>query len=350
MFSSLRRTKRQSGGGRSEGAGAKRGGGKSRARGRGRQRALRIFFATDVHGSDVCFRKFLAAAKVYEADVLLLGGDFAGKGLVPVLRDGDDLRTEIDRKEVSVPADGWDRLAADINRRGFYAAQMDPAELAELQQDGAALDRKFRSQIAAQAERWCRLAAERLDPAVRCIITPGNDDPVDADSVYAADERVEFPSGTVCDLGPVAMASLGVVPFTPWSTERECSEEDLAKLISEMVESVPEGRQVIMNFHCPPYATGLDDAPELDATLKPVIRGGRPSIVPVGSHAVRDAIKKYQPPVSLHGHIHESRGVQRIGRTLCVNPGSDYSSGVLRGAVVDIAEDGSCLDFLLTTG
>jgi Icc-related predicted phosphoesterase len=146
------------------------------------------------------------------------------------------------------------------------------------------------------------------------------------------------------------MASLGVVPFTPWSTERECSEEDLAKLIAELVESLPGDRQVIMNFHCPPYGTGLDDAPELDATLKPVIRGGRPSIVPVGSHAVRDAIKKYQPPVSLHGHIHESRGVQRIGRTLCVNPGSDYSSGVLRGAVVDIAEDGTCLDFLLTTG
>jgi len=316
-----------------------------------KQRALRIFFATDVHGSDVCFRKFLAAAKVYEADVLLLGGDFAGKGLVPVLRDGDgSLRAEIDGKEVSVPAGEGGRLAADINRKGFYSAEMEPEELGELRQDPIAVDRKFRSEIAAQAERWCRLAAERLDPAVRCIITPGNDDPVDADPVYAADKRVEFPSGIVCDLGPVAMASLGFVPFTPWSTERECSEEDLAKLITELVESLPDGRQCIMNFHCPPYATGLDDAPELDATLKPVIRGGRPSIVPVGSHAVRDAIKKYQPPVSLHGHIHESRGVQRVGRTLCVNPGSDYSSGVLRGAVVDIAEDGTCLDFLLTTG
>src|SRR5690349_7532164 len=129
--------------------------GRARSAGAGRterkskkKRALRIFFATDVHGSDVCFRKFLAAARVYEADVLLLGGDFAGKGLVPVLREGDELRTEIEGKEVSVPADGWDQLTADINRRGFYAAQMDAAELAELRQDAAALDRKFRSQIA----------------------------------------------------------------------------------------------------------------------------------------------------------------------------------------------------------
>ncbi len=315
-----------------------------------KKRALRIFFTTDVHGSDVCFRKFLAAAKVYQPDVLLLGGDFAGKGLVPVLRENGSLRAEVEGTQVTVDAADGDQLTADINRRGFYAAQMDAAELDELREDPAALDRLFRSEIAAQARRWCQLAAERLDPAIRCIITPGNDDPRDADPVYAADERVEFPSGAVCDLGPVSMASLGLVPFTPWSTERECSEEDLAKEISELLDPLPEGRQCIMNFHCPPYGTGLDDAPELDATLKPVIRGGRPSIVPVGSHAVRDAIKRYQPPVSLHGHIHESRGVQKIGQTLCVNPGSDYSSGVLRGAVVDIAEDGTCLDFLLTTG
>ena len=316
-----------------------------------KNRALRIFFATDVHGSDVCFRKFLAAAKVYEPNVLLLGGDFAGKGLVPVLRNGDgSLRAELDGNEVTVPADGWAQLTADINRRGFYATQLHADELAVLRADPDALDRLFRSEIAAQAERWCQLAKERLDPAVRCIITPGNDDPVDADAVLAAHERVECPELELCDLGPVTMASLGVVPTTPWNTERECTEEELGKQISEMLDQVPEGRPCLLNLHCPPYASGLDDAPELDATLKPVIRGGRPSIVPVGSHAVREAIKRYQPVVGLHGHIHESRAAQKLGRTLCVNPGSDYGSGVLRGAVVDIAEDGTSLDFLLTTG
>jgi uncharacterized protein len=316
-----------------------------------KQRALRIFFATDVHGSDVCFRKFLAAAKVYEPNVLLLGGDFAGKGLVPVLRDGDgSLRAELDGNEVTVPADGWAQLTADINRRGFYAAQLSADELAGLRADPDALDRLFRSEIAAQAERWCQLAKERLDPAVRCIITPGNDDPVAADAVLAAHPRVECPELELCDLGPVTMASLGVVPTTPWNTERETSEEDLGKQISAMLDQVPEGKEAILNIHCPPYASGLDDAPELDDTLKPVIRGGRPSIIPVGSHAVREAIQRYQPSVGLHGHIHESRAAQKIGRTLCVNPGSDYGTGVLRGAVVDIAEDGTCLDFLLTTG
>ena len=315
-----------------------------------KKRALRIYFATDLHGSEVCFRKFLAAAKVYQVDAVILGGDFAGKALVPVLVRGGDLTARIEGQSVTVPAAEWDQLAADVNRAGFYPVRMEADELAALEADPAALDRLFRSEIAAQLQRWCDLAAERLDPAVRCIITPGNDDPVEADAVLAAHPRVECPEGELCDLGPVTMASLGVVPTTPWNTERETSEEDLGKQISAMLDQVPAGQESILNIHCPPYASGLDDAPELDETLKPVIRGGRPSIVPVGSQAVREAIQRYQPSVGLHGHIHESRAAQKIGRTLCVNPGSDYGSGVLRGAVVDIAGDGTCLDFLLTTG
>jgi uncharacterized protein len=323
--------------------------GSRRQRGR-KTRVLRIYFATDLHGSDVCFRKFLAAAKVYDADVLILGGDFAGKGMVPVISQNGSLSAEVRGERVTVPQAEWERLEAEVNRAGFYPVRMDAGQLAVLNDDPAAVDRLFRSEIAARMQRWCDLAAERLDPRVRCIITPGNDDPAEADPVLAAHPRVECPELELCDLGPVTMASIGVVPYTPWDTERESSEEDLGKQISQMLDQLPEGRNAILNVHCPPYASGLDDAPELDATLKPVIRGGRPSIVPVGSHAVREAIKRYQPVLGLHGHIHESRGAQKIGRTLCVNPGSDYSSGVLRGAVLDIAEDGTCLDFLLTTG
>jgi Icc-related predicted phosphoesterase len=65
---------------------------------------------------------------------------------------------------------------------------------------------------------------------------------------------------------------------------------------------------------------------------------------------VRDAIKQYEPVVGLHGHIHESRGAQRIGSTMCLNPGSDYSADLLRGAIVDFDADGRYIDFLLTAG
>jgi uncharacterized protein len=315
-----------------------------------KQRGLRIYFATDVHGSERCFRKFLAAARIYEADALVLGGDVAGKGLVPVIADNGTLSATVRGEPVTLPADEEERLNADINQLGFYPVQMEPDDIVALEQDPGKVDDLFREEIVAQIQRWCDLAAERLDPRVRCIITPGNDDPIEIDAVLHDAERIECPERELCELGPVVLASLGDVTPTPWNTDREYSEEELGHRIAAMMDQIPPGQPSVINFHCPPYGSGLDTAPELDETLKPVIRGGRPSFVPVGSHAVREAIRRYEPVVGLHGHIHESRGAQKIGKTLCLNPGSDYTADLLRGAVVDIAEDGSYLDFLLTAG
>ena len=314
------------------------------------RRALRIYFATDVHGSDRCFRKFLAAAKVYEADVLLLGGDVAGKGLVPIQAENGHVRATVRGEPLTVPAAEEDRLRAEVNRMGFYPVRMEVEEIARMREDTPYVEQRFREEIVRQLEGWCDLAGERLEPGVRCIITPGNDDPFEIDAVLEAHPRIECPERQLCDLGPVLLASLGDVTPTPWNTDREYSEEELAGRIAEMMDAVPAGRQTVVNFHCPPYGTGLDTAAELDETLKPVIRGTRPSMVPVGSRAVLEAIEKYQPAVALHGHIHESRAAQKIGTSLCLNPGSDYSNDVLHGAVVDLAEDGSCIDFLFTTG
>jgi Icc-related predicted phosphoesterase len=322
-----------------------------RSKKRARRRSLRIFFATDVHGSDRCFRKFLAAATVYEANILLLGGDVAGKGLVPIhTTELDSLCAEVHGVPVTVAGEDEHRLRDEINRGGFYGVRMDDAEMARMREDAMYVDEVFRREITAQIQRWCNLAEERLPSDVRCIITPGNDDPSEVDVVLDAAPRIECPERRLCDLGPVLLASLGDVTPTPWNTEREYSEEELDSRISEMLDAVPPGRRAAVNFHCPPYGSGLDVAPELDENLKQVIRGGRPSVMPVGSKAVREAIKRYQPVVGLHGHIHESHGAQKIGGTLCLNPGSDYSSDVLRGALVDLADNGDLLDFVFTTG
>jgi Icc-related predicted phosphoesterase len=319
-------------------------------RSRPRKRALRIFFATDIHGSERCFRKFLAAAESYEADALVLGGDIAGKGLVPIRADNGMLRAEVRGEIVAVPRAEEERLRADINRLGFYAVIADDESVKRMADDPQYLDEAFRQAIVGQIEAWCRLAEERLKPSVRILITPGNDDPLAIDPVLRSAPRIECPEGELCELGPVLMASCGDVTPTPWNTEREFSEDELGKRLAKMLDVAPAGSRVVVNFHCPPYGSGLDFAAELDENLRPVIRGGRPSIIPVGSKAVRDAIKKYGPVVGLHGHIHESRGAQQIGTTMCLNPGSEYTADVLRGAIVDFAGDGSYIDFLLTSG
>ena len=315
-----------------------------------KKRALRIFFATDIHGSDRCFRKFLAAAKAYEADALVLGGDIAGKGLVPIRSHDGSLSARVRGEHVTVPLSEEARLRAEINRVGFYSVIAGEDEVARMEADSGYLAKAFTAAIAEQVEGWCRLAEERLDPKVRCIITPGNDDPLAIDPVLKSAPRIECPERELCEIGPVLLASSGDVTPTPWNTEREFSEAELARRLSAILDPAPPGAKVVANFHNPPYGSGLDYAAELDATLMPVIRGGRPSIIPVGSKAVRDVIKKYQPVVGLHGHIHESKAAQRIGKTICFNPGSEYSADVLRGVIVDFDAAGDYLDFLFTSG
>ncbi|TMD11214.1 MAG: metallophosphoesterase [Chloroflexi bacterium] len=280
----------------------------------------------------------------------MLGGDIAGKGLVPIRAQNGSLVAKVRGEPVTVPSSEEDRLRAEINRLGFYSILADADDLDRLEHDPAHLDSAFQQAIIEQIEGWCRLAAERLAPSVRCIITPGNDDPKAIDPVLKAAQRIESPEAEICDLGPVIMASCGDVTPTPWNTEREYPEEELGRRLEKILEGAPAGRKLVANFHCPPYGSGLDFAAELDPQLRPVIRGGRPSIVPVGSRAVRDVVKRHQPVVGLHGHIHESKGAQKIGSTMCLNPGSDYAADVLRGAIVDFAADGSYIDFLFTTG
>jgi Icc-related predicted phosphoesterase len=318
--------------------------------GRRKKRALRIFFATDIHGSDRCFRKFLAAAKAYEADALVLGGDIAGKGLVPIRSHDGSLSARVRGEQVTVPRSEEGRLRAEINRIGFYSVIAGEDEFARMEADSGYLAKAFTAAIAEQVEGWCRLAEERLDPNVRCIITPGNDDPLAIDPVLRSAPRIECPEGELCEIGPVLLASCGDVTPTPWNTEREYQEDELYDRLAAILDPAPTGAKLVVNFHDPPYSSGLDFAAELDESLLPVIRGGRPSIIPVGSKAVRNAIKKYRPVVGLHGHIHESKGAQKIGETMCFNPGSDYSADLLRGLIVDVGEDGSFMDFLFTAG
>jgi Icc-related predicted phosphoesterase len=91
----------------------------------------------------------------------------------------------------------------------------------------------------------------------------------------------------------------------------------------------------------------LDDAPELDENLRPKYAGN--AVRPVGSHALREAIEKYQPLLGLHGHIHEGRGAIRIGHTLCINPGSMYEQGSLLGALIQLGPN-KIETYVLTSG
>jgi uncharacterized protein len=194
------------------------------------------------------------------------------------------------------------------------------------------------------------MADEKLGGSgIRVFVCPGNDDQLEIDAIVEAAKTVELGEGRVVDIDGFQLASSGWANRTPWDTYREEDEPDLKKRIDAMLEHVtaePEKR--IFSLHCPPYATGLDDAPQLTAEMD--LKDAGRSTVPVGSTAVREAIEEHQPALSLHGHIHEARGTKRLGKTLCINPGSSYEQGQLLGAVIDIDGKKKVKKFVLTSG
>lgn len=315
---------------------------------RRRQRPnLKLFFATDIHGSERCFRKFVNAAKFYDIDVLILGGDLAGKAMIPIIEYANgsfratylgrehNLQTEQEVKE-------FKKLTAEA---GFYSFRIDPDELELLQNDSEKRDARFLSLMTQRLHNWVELADARLKPqGVRLYFTGGNDDPEDILAATPGSEWVVNTEGDVHDIGGgYTLASCGYSNITPWQCPRDISEEELTTKLEEVSARIQEPAKCIFNFHVPPVDSSLDTCPKLDTSTwppTPVVQNGQTVSIGAGSSAVRKVIESYQPILGLHGHIHESRNVAHLGRTFCINPGSEYAEGVLRGALVLLTDEG----------
>ena len=312
-----------------------------------------VFFTTDLHGSERCFMKFVNSAAFYNADVLILGGDVTGKMIVPLVEQGDgtyvvdyvgDIKKVKGKEEVEA-------LVKNIRYSGYYPYISNKSEMEELNSSKDRVDKLFTRLMGETMERWIAIAEERLKPrGTRVFITPGNDDRFVIDEVLSKSKFVVNPEDKVADIDEHhEMISSGWSNKTPWNSPRETSEEEIAKKIDAMASKVKDMRNCVFNMHVPPIDTCLDPAAKLDENLKPITAGGQYVMMSAGSKAVRNAVMKYQPLLGLHGHIHESKGFCNLGRTLCLNPGSEYGEGILRGALINLSKKGY-KNYILTQG
>jgi Icc-related predicted phosphoesterase len=317
---------------------------------------VKILFSTDIHGSDVCFRKFLNALKIYKVDVGILLGDLCGKMINPIIRQddgtylvhllGEQRRLKTDEELQSVKKE----LAA----MGNYYILTDPEEVEALKAEGKTIDGRideratqislgagkiedlFKKLVLERLESWMRLAKERLDGSnIEMFMAPGNDDIPETDAVLNDSKYVVNADNRKVNVKGHEMITLSWSNPTPWDTPRECSEEELEKKIEKLVSHIVDMENAIFNFHAPPHGTVLDECAKLSKELVPSTEES----ISAGSLAVLNAIKKYQPLLGLHGHIHESRAVQKIGRTTCINPGSEYTEAILRAALVNLEKN-----------
>lgn len=314
---------------------------------------MKVYFAADVHGSEICFRKFLNAVKVYKADVAILGGDLTGKLLIPIIevRRGFYEGNFLNRKWRVENENELVKLLKMIRDSGFYPKVMDEDEYYKIRSEKALVDKLFDEMSVEVMRSWVRLAEERLkNTGIECYIMPGNDDRKIIDKVLKESNFVVNPDEKVLEIKEgVEMLSLGASNPTPWKTPREYSEEELEKKLISLISNTKKPEATIFNIHVPPYGTIIDLAPLLDENLRVVTKGGRIIMVHVGSKSVRKVIENYQPLIGLHGHIHESKGIATIKKTACFNPGSEYNEGFLRGVIIDI-ERGKVKSYLFTYG
>jgi Icc-related predicted phosphoesterase len=301
----------------------------------------RILFSTDLHGSSKCFRKFINAAPIYRADVLVLGGDLAGKAIQTIVREaGGRWRCRFIGVDYALE-DGPDLKALEqlIEDHGYYPYRAEPGEFEALEADGK-VESLFERLMEARLTSWLALADDRLRPTgVPIFWMLGNDDPVSLGPLLDAAPWGTHAEGRIVMLDDHhEMISWGYSNITPWNSHREQTEEQLAETLRRLGADLANPERAVVNVHVPPFGTQLDDAPVLDADLRVVQVLGQVKFGPVGSTAVRDFLLETQPLLGLHGHIHESAGIRRLGRTIAINPGSDYVTGALHGALVTLKD------------
>ena len=312
---------------------------------------MKLFFATDVHGSEICWKKFIAAGKFYEADILILGGDMTGKAIVPIIAQGGGKYkvTLLDQETILDGKEEVDKMVATIQNRGYYPYVTDPDEVAAISAKPGRSDELFLEQALNTMKRWLDYADSKLTgTSLRAFVCPGNDDMFEIDNLIKQSKCVTLAEGQVFQLDEHhEMINSGWSTPTPWHTHREESEDQLRARIQVMIDKLKDVKNAVFNLHDPPYGSGLDEAPELTSDMRPAYAGR--SLVPVGSHAVLELIEKYEPLLGLFGHIHEGKGTRKYRNTLCINPGSMYEQGMLHGAIVELKPK-KVGNYVLTTG
>lgn len=303
---------------------------------------MRIFFSADVHGSTLVWKKWLKVVDMYHPDVMMFCGDLTAKSLVPIIQTKDGYTCHYFEKRWDLAKeDDVQKMEERLAAVGVLSLRCTPEEVEELQRDETKAMRAIYDGILARMKQWLDLLVERVDTQKRVVIVmPGNDDIQEIDALIKSyeDRGVIYPLGRVVQFSGYELVSLAHITPSPWDTPREMSEKELHREIDRLMEGVNNSRRAIFNFHIPPYGTSLDQAPELTKDLRIKSVAGQISLKHVGSKSVREAIEKYHPLLGLHGHIHESDGIEKMGDTLILNPGSEYEKGILRGYIIELNE------------
>jgi Icc-related predicted phosphoesterase len=270
---------------------------------------LRILYAADLHGNLRHYQKLLSLSVIEKADCIVIGGDLLPKGQL--------LRVLIEAQKKFI----IDHLRPLFE--GFKGVHDEKAIYLMMGNDDLAVSMDQLEEM--ETEGLVKLLHFRVHHLTNSLSLSGYGCVPPTSFLIKDWERLDGGRATVPERSYQACSSTpnGIVPIDAreWFVSHNTIGEDL-----ETLAKLSEPRSTVYVMHTPPFGTNLD-----------VLRNGRHA----GSRSVRHFIEDYTPPLTLHGHIHESHNItkelmDRIGSTVCVNAGQ--TEEILHAVIVDIPE------------
>ena len=322
---------------------------------------IRVVLVSDLHGSEIAYAKLANIPKMFKADIVILNGDLTGKALMPIikLRSGD-YTANVFGEVKKFGENKLNEILRDARNSGYYPYIVNEDEYDELiKNPDKAKEVLIRLMIESFTD-WMRKVEDRYRQSnVKLFYFPGNDDPynfveaikkLDNDVLIYGDERI-------IEVNKYPILGFGYSNITPWHTDRELPEEELKERLIKLFNQVDSSKlpRLLAAIHVPPYGTVIDLAPKLTPDLRPVTAGGEVVMDHAGSTAVREVLESYCPAAGLHGHIHESPGIdylqcKQVKKSVpVINAGSEYMVGALKLAYL-IFEDGKLKDKIFMRG
>ncbi|MCH4816536.1 MAG: phosphoesterase [Saccharolobus sp.] len=265
---------------------------------------FKIGFFTDVHGSEYSFKRSLNITKARKVDFLIVSGGLMAKEILFVEDTGG--KYFLNGKKVNL-----NNLNEEALRSGKYIVVDKKEVIEDIKSDKSKLEKVISEKVTEQMSRWVKIADEvfRLE---RIFWSAGHGDIPQLDSILK-NFGGKLINENVINIEEIQIVSLGY--GSPMGNSyREIPDSELYIKGKSLLKDADKER-LIMNFHMPPLNTKLDNA-------KVGLRKSH-----VGSKAVLDLITEFQPLISLHGHVHESTSMDKIGETIALNPGSLYQLG-----------------------
>ena len=140
---------------------------------------------------------------------------------------------------------------------------------------------------------------------VRAVAVPGNVDDPEAIGEHLGGDFVVIHADAV-EVGGLLIAGVGGGTGFPSLGHPHYTDEHIGEELRRLEERLGNRRVHILLTHTPPYGTKVD-----------VLYSGEHA----GSVNIRKFIEARQPILNACGHVHEARGIDRIGETTIINPG-----------------------------